>query len=117
MGEVRYPPLHAVDERNRAIDLAERPQREGKIGHRADARVRSEAKGQIVVAARLEQGERTFQMILSLAIFAGEPMSDPDRAVSDAGLRRIGSRLDVAEEGRSVRPHRRQLASHVAADP
>ena len=35
----------------------------------------------------------------------------------DAGLGRIGSRLDVAEEGRSVRPHRWQVASHVAAGP
>ena len=77
----------------------------------------SEAKGQIVVAAGLEQGERPFQVIPRLAILAGEPACDPGDAMGDAGLGRIGSRLDVAEEGRSVRPHRRQLASHVAADP
>ena len=29
----------------------------------------------------------------------------------------FGSRLDVAEEGRRVRPHRGQLAPHEAADP
>ena len=61
MGEVRDPRLHAVDERNRAIDLAERPRRNRQIGHRGDAGVQSEAKGQIVVAAGLEQGERPFQ--------------------------------------------------------
>ena len=117
MGEVRDPRLHAVDERNRAIDLAERPRRNRQIGHRGDAGVLSEAKGQIVVAAGLEQGERTFEVIPRLAILAGEPASDPGGAMGDAGLGRIGSRLDVAEEGRRVRPHRRQLASHEAADP
>ena len=117
MGEVRDPRLHAVDERNRAIDLAERPRRNRQIGHRGDAGVLSEAKGQIVVAAGLEQGERPFQMIPRLAILAGEPACDPGGAMGDAGLGRIGSRLDVAEEGRSVRPHRWQLASRVAADP
>ena len=106
-----------VDERNRAIDFAERPRRKREIDHRGDAGVLSEAKGQIVVAAGLEQGERAFQMIPRFAILAGEPASDPGGAMRDAGLGRIGSRLDVAEEGRGVRPHRRQLASHVAAGP
>ena len=59
--EARDPRLHAVDERNRAIDIAERPRRNREISHRGDAGVRSEAKGQIVVAAGLEQGERAFQ--------------------------------------------------------
>ena len=77
----------------------------------------SEAKGQIIVAAGLEQGERPFEVIPRLAILAGEPARDPGGAMGDAGLGRIGSRLDVAEEGRCVRPHRWQLASHVAADP
>ena len=117
MGEARDPRLHAVNERNRAIDLAERPQRNRQIDHRADAGVMSEAKGQIVVAAGLEQGERPSKMIPRLAILAGEPASHPGGAMGDAGLGRIGSRLDVAEEGRGVRPHRRQLASHVAAGP
>ena len=88
-----------------------------QIGHRGDAGVRSEAKGQIVVAAGLEQGERAFQMIPRLRVLAGEPASHPGGAMGDAGLGRIGSRLDVAEEGRSVRPHRWQLASREAADP
>ncbi len=37
--------------------------------------------------------------------------------MGDAGLRRIGPRLDVAEEGRCVRPHRWQLSTHAAAGP
>src|SRR5271165_716438 len=75
------------------------------------------AKGQIIVTAGLEQGERTFQMVPRLAILAGEPARNPGGAVGDAGLGRIGPRLDVAEERRSVRPHRWQVASHVAAHP
>ena len=56
-------------------------------------------------------------MIPRLAIFAGEPARYPSGAMGDAGLRQIGSRLDVAEEGRSVRPHRRQFAAHEVAGP
>ena len=92
MGEVRDPRLHAVDERNRAIDLAERPRRNRQIGHRGDAGVHAEAKGQIVVTAGLEQGERPFKVIPRLAILAGEPASHPGDAMRDAGLGRIGSR-------------------------
>ena len=77
----------------------------------ADAGVLSETKRQIVVAAGLEQGERPFQMIPRLAIFAGEPARYPCGAMGDAGLGRIGSGLDVVEEVRCVRPHRRQFAS------
>ena len=117
MGEVRDPRLNAVDERSRAIDLAESPQRGRQSGHRGDAGVPSEAKAQIIVAAGLEQRERAFQMIPRFTIFAGEPASDPGGAMCDAGLGGIGSRLDVAEEGRGVRPHRWQVASHVVADP
>ena len=53
MREVRHPRLHAVDERNRAIDLAERPRHYRQVRHCADAGVLAEAKGQIVVAAGL----------------------------------------------------------------
>src|ERR1700679_1824474 len=52
--------LHGVDERHRAIDLAERPRRYRQIGHRGDAGVHPEAKSEIIVAAGLEQGEGTF---------------------------------------------------------
>ena len=117
MGEIRHSRLHPVDERNRAIDLTERPQREGEIAHRGDAWVNSKAKGKIVVAAGSEQGERTFQMIPRLAILAGEPASDPGGAMGDAGFERLGCRLDVAEKGGCVRPHRRQVAPRVAAGP
>ncbi len=117
MGEARDPRLGAADERNRAFDVAQRPQREREVEHRRDAGVLSEAKGQIVVAAGLEQGERAFQMIARFAILSGEPMRDSGDAMSDSGLGRIGSRLDVAEEGLGVRPHRRQLAPHASCRP
>ena len=77
----------------------------------------SEAKGQIIVSAGLEQSERTFQMIPRLRVLAGEPTSDHNRAMGDTGFRRIGARLGVVEKGHGVRPHRRQLAPHVAAGP
>ena len=48
-----------------------------QIGHRRDAGVPCEAKGQIVIAAGLEQGERPFEVIPRLAILAGEPAGDP----------------------------------------
>ena len=51
----------------------------------------SEAKGQIVVAAGLEQGERPFQMIPRLAILAGEPAGDPGG--SDARRRPRANRV------------------------
>ena len=85
--------------------------------HRGDAWVMSEAKGQLVVAAGLERGERKLQMIPRLAILASEPARNPGGAIGDAGLGRIGFRIAVVEEGGCVRPHRRQLASHEAAGP
>jgi hypothetical protein len=96
---------------------SESPQRSGQIGHRGDAGVPSESKGQIFVAAGLEQGERPFEVIPRLAILAGEPASVPGGALRDARLGRIGSCLDVPEESRSVPPHRWQVATHVAAAP
>ena len=100
MRDARDPLLGAVNEGNRAIDIAERPGRKGQIDYRGDAGVKSKAKGQIVVTAGLEQGERPFQVIPRLAILAGEPACYPSGAMGDAGLRRMGSRLDVDEEGR-----------------
>ncbi len=95
MGEVRHPHLHAVDERNRPIDFANRPRRYRQNGHRNDAGVLSKAIGQIVVAAGSEQGERSFQVIPRLRVLAGEPASNSRGAMGDAGLGRIGSRLNV----------------------
>ena len=44
MREARDPRLHALDERNRAIDLAKRPRGERQIGHRGDARVHARSE-------------------------------------------------------------------------
>jgi hypothetical protein len=77
----------------------------------------SEAKGQIVVATRLEQSERAFQMMSRFDIFTRELMGDSLDPMRDAGLARIGLRFDVAEENCRVRSHRWQLAAHVAAGP
>ena len=116
-GEARDPRLHAIHERNRAIDLPERPRNNRQAGHRGDTGVPREAKGQIIVTAGFEQGERAFQMTPRLAILASEPASHPSGAVGDAGLGRIGARLEVAEKGLGVRPHRREITPHVAAGP
>ena len=117
MGEVRATKLRPVNEGNRAIHLAERPRGVRQIDHRGDARVQAEAESQIVVAAGFEQGQGALQVIPSLAILAGEPAGDPGGAMGDAGFGRLGFRRDVVEEGGCVRPHRRQFASDVAADP
>ena len=117
VGEVRHPRLHAVVERNRAIDLAERPRHYRKMGHCGDAGVWSETERHVVVSTGLEQGERPFEVIPRFAILAGEPASNSGYAAGHAGLGHIGRRLQVAEEGRGVRLHRRQVASNEAADP
>jgi hypothetical protein len=65
------------DERNRACNVAQRPQSNREIKHCGDAEVRSKAKGQIIVPPRLEQSQRLFELIPRLTILAGEPMSDP----------------------------------------
>ena len=80
----------AIDERNRAIDLARAATRQARGSSiAATPGSMAEAKGQIVVTTGLEQGERAFQMIPRLAIFAGEPARYPSGAMSDAGLGRI----------------------------
>jgi hypothetical protein len=117
MSKGRNPRLHTLDERNRAIHLAESPRPDRQVSHRVHAGVLSEAKGQVIVAAGLEQGERTFQMIPRFGILAGEPASYPGGAISDAGLGRVGPGLEVAKEGRCLRSHRWQVASCVAAGP
>ena len=105
------------NERNRAPDIAERPRCERQVTHRRDAGVPSEAKRQIVVAAGLEQDQRAFQMVSRIAILSGEPTCDPDCPMGDAGLGRIGPRLDVTEERLGVGPHRRQLARERSCRP
>ena len=96
MRDARDPPLSAFDEGSRAIDVAERPQCKCLVEHPADAGVVSEAERQIVVAAGLEQFERTLQMVARFNIFSGKPMSGPSNSTRNARLRGIGSRRDVA---------------------
>jgi hypothetical protein len=98
MGEARDPRLGVADERNGAPDVAQRPQCEREVEHCCDAGVLAEAKGQIVVAAGLEEGQRVFQVLSRFAKLSGEPTRGSRCAVSDSCLWRIGSRLDVAEE-------------------
>ena len=96
MRDARDPQMGAVNERNRARNVAQRPQSYCEIEHCGDPGVLSEAKGQIVVAARLEQGERAFQMIARFSVLAGKPAGDAGGAMGDAGLWRIGSGLGIA---------------------
>ena len=117
MGEARDPRLGVADERNGAPDVAQRPQCERELEHCCDAGVLAEAKSQIVVAAGLEEGQRVFQVLSRFAKLSGEPTRGSRCAVGDSGLLGIGSRLDVAEEGLGVHPHRHQLAAHEASDP
>ena len=117
MAEVRHSPLHAVDERNRAIDLTERPQGQREKCHSADAGVLSETECHVVVATWLKQSERAFQMLPRLEIVRGEVQGDALSPMRHAGLGRIGPGLDVGEESRGVRLHRRQFATGVAAGP
>jgi hypothetical protein len=99
------PCPHAVDEPNRAIDLAERPQCDRQIDHCGGAGVLPKAKGQIVIAAGLEQGERTFQFMHGVDKFAGEIVGHALDPMRDAGLGRIGSPPDAGEECRRMRSH------------
>jgi hypothetical protein len=72
------PRLHAVDVRNRVIDFAERPRHNRQIGCRGDSGVWSEAKGQIIVPAGLEQSKRALQMLARFRVFSGETVSGPE---------------------------------------
>ena len=112
VGEARDPRRSIVGQGNRALDVAQRPQRERQENHRRDARILPEAEGQIVVAPGLKQGQRTFQSAPRFEEISGEPMRGPGYAVSDAASGESGLGLDVAEEGLGMGPHRRQLAPH-----
>ena len=89
MGEVRDPRLHAVDERSRAIDLAESATTRRQIGHRGDAGVPSEAKGQISSRPGWNKASARFEDDPALRVLAGEPASVPDGAMRDARLGQI----------------------------
>src|SRR5208337_1998382 len=105
------------DQRNRPFDVSERPRREGQLAEGCDDRVMRKAKAQFVVASGLEDSQRAFQMLPRFTVLSGKPMRYSGCAVSDSGLGRIGSRLDVAWECRRELPHRRQLAPHQATHP
>src|SRR5271166_3364411 len=108
MSEACDSRLSTSHEGDRTFDFAERPQCNREIEHRRSAGVISKTERQIVVAPGFEQGERKFQMIARFAILSGKPVRDSSNAVSDAGLGRIGSRLDIAEESIGVSSRRRQ---------
>src|SRR6516162_11104916 len=93
--EAHDPRIHALNQRNSLINLAERPQHECEIGHGGHAKVHPEAKRQIVVAPGLEQGESTFEMLPRFAVLSGEQMRGSGRAMSGSGLWPIRLRLDV----------------------
>ena|ERR1700722_6036062 len=87
MGEARDPRLSVATKGNRALDVAQRPQRQREVVHRCDAGILSEAKGEIVVTPGLKQRDSAFQMAARFAVLSGEPMREPCCAVSDSGLR------------------------------
>jgi branched-chain amino acid transport system ATP-binding protein len=67
-------------------------------------------KGQVVVAAGLEQSARS-QMVLRLAILAGEPASGPRGAMGEAGHGRIGSLLaEIVRRGVAISLIEQKLA-------
>jgi hypothetical protein len=53
----------------------------------------TEAKGQVVVAPGLEDGQRAFKILPRFAVLPDEPMRHSGYAVSDSGLGRIGLAL------------------------
>ena len=77
----------------------------------------SEPKGEIVVAAGLEQSEGALEMTARVDIFTGEPGCDPGGAMRDARLWRIRYGRDIAQKGRSMGSHRWELKTDVAAHP
>ena len=97
MGEGRIPRIRVKFERNGAFDLAQGPQGHREQRHRPDARLqKAEPEPETVDALGLKQSQSLFKMLPRFAVLSGEPMRDSGRAVCNSGLRRIGSRLDVA---------------------
>jgi len=78
MRQARGPRLGGANEENRTSDVAHRPQVEREVKRCPNTCVPSKAERQIVVAPRLEQGQRAFQMTLRFSILTGEPMRDSD---------------------------------------
>jgi hypothetical protein len=112
MSEARDPRLCVTEDGDRAPDVTQRPQYKREVEHRGDAGVVSEPERQTVVAPGLKQGDSLFKMLPCFMVLSGEPMRASSRAVSHSGLGGIGIGPDVTEEGLSMSPHRRKLASH-----
>ena len=87
--------VRLLRESDRARNVAQNPQDNREEKRCSNTGVLSEAKGDIVVPAGLEQGDRAFEMLSRLAILAGEPMGRAGHAMGDAGFDRVGSRRDV----------------------
>ena len=117
VGEACDPRIHAPNERDSAIDFAERPQRERQIGHGGDAWVHPETIGQIIVAARLEPRERAFDTIPRVEKLPGVPVGHALDAMRHTRFGRIGAGGDIGEKVRRMRAHRRQIAARVARGP
>jgi hypothetical protein len=117
MCDARDPRLGGPDVGNRTRNVAQLPQWEREMKHRPHAGVISEAKGEIIVTPGLEQRERAFQMVARLDVFTGQKVARPASSMRNPGFGRIGPCLNVAQESRRARPHRWQLAPHIAAGP
>ena len=87
--------VRLLRESDRARNVAQTPQDNREEKRCSNTGVLSEAKGDIVVPARLEQGDRAFEMLSRLAILASEPMGGAGHPMGDAGFNRVGSRRDV----------------------
>ena len=111
------PFLTALEEEDRAIDVAERPYGDRKADEGGDARVQTESQGQVVVATRLEKSQRMSNPVARVAILSGEEMGHAAYAMGDARLGRFGPLPHVAEKGLRVRRHRGQFAANIAAGP
>ena len=69
----------AVDELARASDLAERPEHDRQIGHRGNAHVLAEAKGEIAVSLRIEDRQRLLEVRASLDEIPRKPFASRRR--------------------------------------
>jgi hypothetical protein len=108
---------HRAHELSRAIDLAERPKRDGQIGHRGNADILAEAEGEVAVSLRLENRQGLFEVRASLNEISRKPKRHSVGPMRDARLRRSWLRRTVAQERLSGLAHRRQLAAHIASRP
>ena len=87
VGEAGDPRLSVADERNRAFDLAERPQREREAKHRRDAGVLSEAERETVVWPGSKQGQACSRSFPRFEVLSGEPMRNSGRRGTQLRLR------------------------------